>query len=127
MCQRAYFSFNLMAKENQIKSLEADAQKATNMDGQVETTGGASPGGQPNPLNTNLPHTQSQASQLDSVLDASVHVGTKDKIQDNSLTKLDLLAQPRASASGSQMANDGEYSKMRKTIEDLQWKINYEQ
>ena len=61
------------------------------------------------------------------MLDASVHVGTKDKIQENSLTKLDLLAQPRTSVSGSQMANEGEYSKMRKTIEDLQWKINYEQ
>jgi len=27
MCQRAYFSFNLMAKENQIKGLENDQNK----------------------------------------------------------------------------------------------------
>ena len=78
-------------------------------------------------MNKGNSNQQSQASVLDSVLDGSVHVGNKDKIQEHSLTNLEpndnLLTPPVQGFSSEDMQ---ELINLRKGVEDLKWKLNYE-
>ncbi len=98
MCQRSYFSFNLMAKENQIKAFVGqDEQRNINKEDsglrRVEQNGSTRKSVIANAhgFQAKLANNQSQGSILDSVLDGSVHVGNKDRTQEASLTKLDEL------------------------------------
>ena len=139
MCQRAYFSFNLMTKENQIKSLQQEEEKRLDQKGpalnsssrvtenQAAGSLNTSPHVAQLPLN-NI-HQQSQGSILDSVLDGSVHVGNKDKIQEESLTKLESLALDKKAslATGAPPPSTEEISHLQKAVTDLKWKLQYEQ
>ena len=66
-------------------------------------------------------------SILDSVLDGSVHVGTK--TQDGSLTKLSAAA-PDGTVNDNQKADvnelTNELDRQNKAINDLIWKLNHE-
>ena len=103
MCQRAYFSFNLMTKDNQLKAYQLDqpdgaterqlkqeneeAEKGKDKSNEEEQNSPVVP-----PLGLSArPQGASQVSILDSVLDGSVHVGDTDKLHPESLVKLEAL------------------------------------
>ena len=69
---------------------------------------------------------------LDSVLDGSVHVGNKEKLNSASLTHLEPAANTRNSSgqllvSPPTVPTNEEMSMLQKGVDDLKWKLNYEQ
>ena len=131
MCQKAYFSFNLMTKENQLRQYEqqegedskrrasAAARAGTELPNTLTGSAASLALAAGPPISPPLDGTGHSGSAQDlhaagagSVLDASVRMGCESKRQSQSLLTV----------AESQEGEQG----LRKIIEDLRWKLDYE-
>ena len=132
MCQKAYFSFNLLQKENQIEKYEkmeekyvkaAQIQDKNENNRLIAQSQMTSSQGAIEKLETPLETVQQPqvacgstkdlpALEINTVLDASVHMGHDSKMQSQS-----LLTNPDSIE---------DEAGLRKVIEDLRWKLDYE-
>ena len=119
MCERAYFSFNLAKRGNQIRVLEKAAEERDAAATEAERNAASR-------LLTIKKETEGASSDglRDSVLDADVRVGTKVIDGRDSLTKIETKADPEVGT--RDVEAEQEIRDLRRAVEELTWKLERE-